>query len=224
MRKKIRLLALSVALAGLFVILLPAGAQSSPSGEKENSLELELLGSMSPLVARIDLPEMDPGLQAGIGGAISLRLRIDPFGLKHTDLLRAPEVNALGNLALVGDLELSTTGLSQSAIMHDGQLYRAWQNLGLGAIVGLSWGAFNVPLLKMQMTVSLSVGAALHVSNYTGTNLVSAYPSVLVRASFDTKANKKENWSAFIPLEYAFKGGSSVLIFGLGFSCRWRLL
>lgn len=223
MRKKIRVLALSVGLAVLFVVLLPIGAQTSPLGEKQNSLELELLGSISPVIARIDLPEMNPGLQTGIGGAASLRLRIDPFGSRRTDDLSAPKVNALDKLSLVGDLELSTARFSQSAIMHDGQLYRAWQNFGLGALGGLSWGAFNVPLLKTQMVVSLCVGAALHVSNYTGTNLVSAYPSVLAQASFDTKTNKKEGWSAFIPLEYAFKGGGSVLVFGLGFSCRWRL-
>ena len=223
MRKRIRLLVLSVALAGFFVILFPVSAQPSPSAEKKNNLELELLGNISPLVARIDLPEMNPGLQAGIGGAVGLRLRIAPFGSKHLDELSASEVNALDKLSLVGNLELSTARLSQSAIMHDGQLYRAWQNFGLGALGGLSWGAFSVPLLKTQMAVSLSVGAALHVSNYTGTNLVSAYPSVLARASFDTKTNKKESWSAFVPLEYAFKGGSSVLILGLGFSCSWRL-
>lgn len=169
-----------------------------------------LRGNLGPLFSRIDLPDMSAGMQPGLGGAVDVVVRAFPF-------------RSVKQLSCTGALELSAIGFSQSSILSDGQLYRAWKSFGLGLLGGLAWGPFEIPVIATKADFGFELGANLHAANYTGTSLVSAYPSFLARLSLDLRTKSRLGWGIFLPLEFANKGGASILVYGLGLSGSWRL-
>ena len=123
--------------------------------------------------------------------------------------------------AFSGRVQADFFGFGTSLPQADGNLYRAWQGIGLSMLGGLRTKVFALPL-GMRASVRMEAGAGLRTTKYSGTGLVSANPSILGQAGLDIIVSRRFILGIALPLEYAWKSGGRAFMFGLGGAVRYR--
>jgi len=123
--------------------------------------------------------------------------------------------------AFSGRLQVDFFGFGTSLPQFDGNLYRAWQGVGLSLLGGIRSKAFSLPF-GLRASASVDTGAGLRTTKYSGTGLVGANPAILGQAGLDIFVSKKVSLGIALPLEYAWKSGGRAFMFGIGGSVRYR--
>ncbi len=168
--------------------------------------------------SRTSLSGLDPAVQTGwdtkIAGVIESRdvFASDGDGRKADENLIA---------AFSGRLQADFFGFGTSLPQNNGNLYRAWQGVGLSLLAGLRSRSFDLPF-GLKGSASLESGGGLRATKYSGTGLVGANPAILGQASLDISVSKNLTLGIALPLEYAWKSGGQAFMFGLGGAVRYR--
>jgi hypothetical protein len=153
------------------------------------------------------LPELLPAIQHGWEAKVSVAFETG---------------YAFGQAAYTGRLQADIFGLDSSLPQADGNLYRAWQGMGLSLLAGMRFPAFNLPIVKWPVSVRIEAGGGLRATKYTGTGLVSANPALVLQAGLDIPLTKNMALGFAIPIELAWKSGGIALMFGLGAAFSYR--
>lgn len=154
------------------------------------------------------LPDLLPAIQRG-------------WGVKLSVVAETGDGFATG-LAVSGRLQADVFGLGASAPQADGNLYRAWQGLGLSLLAGIRSPAFSLPVANIPASATLEAGGGLRATKYTGTGLVSANPAIVGQAGLDVPITEHLAVGIRVPLEFAWKSGGTAWMFGLGAAIRYR--
>lgn len=172
-----------------------------------------------PLFSLTSLPGMTAAIQSGWDAKFSL-------SLESRDVFAPTGVAAGGGIfgmpAFSGRLEADLFALGQSPIQADGNLYRAWQGMGLSLLGGIRSAAFRLPLAGVSASARLEAGGGLRATKYTGTGLVSANPAIVGQAGLDIQVSSKVGLGIGIPLEFAWKSGGTAFMFGVGAALQYR--
>lgn len=123
--------------------------------------------------------------------------------------------------AFSGRLQADFFGFGSSLPQADGNLYRAWQGVGLSILGGVRTKAFTLPF-GLRASARVEAGAGLRATKYSGTGLVSANTAILGQAGLDILVSKNIALGMAFPLEYALKSGGRAFMFGLGGAVRYR--
>ena len=123
--------------------------------------------------------------------------------------------------AFSGRLQTDFFGFGTSLPQNDGNLYRAWQGVGLSLLGGLRTKAFALPF-GLRASARVEAGAGLRATKYSGTGLVGANAAILGQAGMDILVLKNITLGIALPLEYAWKSGGRAFMFGLGGAVRYR--
>ena len=165
------------------------------------------------------LPDLIPAIQSGW----DLRLSMVA---ETTDIFAAPSGTEPAGLApspvFSARLRADVFGLGPSAPQNDGNLYRAWQGLGLSLLAGIRFPAFILPVANLSASASIEAGGSLRATKYTGTGLVSANPAMVAQAGLDFLVSRHISFGLRMPLEFAWKSGGTASMFGIGAAFRYR--
>lgn len=171
------------------------------------------------LFSRISLPDLLPATQFGwnltLAAAFETRdVFAAAFDAEQDKYPLMP--------AFTARLQADIFGFAATAPQPDGNLYRAWQGMGLGLLAGLRSPAFRLPLAGSLASFKLEAGAGLQTNKYSGTALVGANVAILAQASLDIALSRQTALGIGIPFEYTWKSGATALIFGVGATLRLR--
>lgn len=123
--------------------------------------------------------------------------------------------------AFSGRLQADFFGFGTSLPQADGNLYRAWQGVGLSILGGLRTKVFALPF-GLGASARIEAGAGLRTTKYTGTGLVGANPAIVGQAGLDIIVSRDITLGIALPLEYAWKSGGRAFMFGLGGAVRYQ--
>ena len=123
--------------------------------------------------------------------------------------------------AFSGLLQADFFSFGSSLPQNDGNLYRAWQGIGLSLLGGIRSKAFNLPF-GLRASARFDAGAGLRTTKYSGTGLVGANSAILVQVGLDVIVVKHVTLGIALPLEYAWKSGGRAFMFGIGGAVRYR--
>ena len=190
-----------------------------PSGMAFSSPLLSLGSRVGFLYSHTRLPELVGAIQSGWQANISASLDSRDVFAQATDVTDAVPTRGF---AFSGSLGLDIFSLGQSAPQSDGNLYRAWQGLGLSLRGGVRSPAFRLPLVGLMASVEVEAGGGLRATKYTGTGLVSANPALVAQAGLDIAISRHIALGLALPIEFAWKSGGTALMFGLCGTFRYR--
>jgi len=158
------------------------------------------------------LPDLSVGIQPGWQARISAL--VDSRNVFDQGLASDPPTSMKG-IVFSGRLNLDIFSLGQSAPLSDGNLYRAWQGIGLSLLGGIRSPAFRLPIEGLEASAAIEAGGGLRATKYTGTGLVSANPAILAQAKLTVSISRHIELGIALPVELAWKSGGTALMFGL---------
>jgi hypothetical protein len=166
------------------------------------------------IIAATSLPSLNTGIQPGFETNVGVSVAGNSAFIKSPASMnwKDSDSNLTWKLALDGSYQR----FGQSAILSDGNSYRAFQAFGLGFMAGIQVPLFFISVSGRPVYFSVLAGGAIHVSNYIYTGLVSAYPAFAARLSADLFLGGSTMLRLDVPIEAAFRAGGTSLMAGLG--------
>lgn len=201
--KATRLCIVPVFLALCLSFLIPCRVFSAPFFSTE--LQTGLLYSYTKL------PDLAGAIQSGYGGRLNLTLATCDV---YAEANGAYSGNPAHGPSLIGAFQADLFSFDQSMPFSDGNLYRAWWGFGAGLLGGIRTAPFMTPIGR-KASLKLEAGAGLRATKYTGTGLVSANPALLAQTTLELPLPKGRVLGLSIPVEFAWKSGGTVFIFGI---------
>jgi len=124
-------------------------------------------------------------------------------------------------------LEAGYTGITQSSIASDGELYRAWDGVRFALLSGYTFQPIELGGIG-KLNISVLAGGALTAAEYTDTALGYAYPSIVLepRAVLALRGIYGGDTGPYLtlPVELMFRAGNHTLAPGVGLGFRYRII
>lgn len=171
-----------------------------------------------PFYSLTALPDLIPAIQSGwdIKFSVSFETK-DAFQSSQEARLVESNRTPIFLMRLQGNI----FGLETSFPQADGNLYRAWQGIGLTGLFGVRSSAFMIPVIGRLASARLEAGAGLWATKYSGTGLVSANTSIVSQLGLDIIILEHFTFGINLPIELAWKSGGTAFMFGIGAAIRY---